>query len=359
MKPTSIQLAVEIILSVLMFSGCVEDIVMDPHEKNLPVAVNCILRADQHDGPQTQTLTMCYVKGKSDSAYEYVENATVYIQYSSYDTAEIDGTIHFSYVGEGRWESIEPMSIVRNNRYHLHVDIPDRDPVSACTICPDCHFTGHVNLSAGSGKAGQMDLYRIPESDAATDSTSLWIIAQEYADGEWKNLDYIVSTHPKADDFNVSSMKFSDLTMNGKPDSGDAQDARLQELMTMYQDMQPDLPVHETVLRIGDVNYHDPFFLFAGPMMFPHIKRIDSSPVPEMDPKELTWDFFFRFQLNWVNTDLDKYFRSVYAYDYQRDHFLTAIYSAPDVYSNVKGGVGIFGIKYTDYHGFVEPDNLN
>lgn len=357
MKSRIMRFPVEILICVLLLSGCVTSIVLDSNESNLPVVVNCILAADQNGEPKTQTLTMCYVKGKSALTYTPIENAVVYIQHSPCDSPEINSKTEFSYIGDGRWESVEPMNVVRNNRYYLHVDIPGRGPISANTVCPDCHFTAYTGFSTGDDETGQLGLYKIPESDARMDSTSLWIVAQEYTHDGWKNLDYMVSTHPKVDYFNVTSKKFSDLTMDGSPN--DVQDIRLQELFAMYQEIFPDLPVHEGIIRIGDMDYHDSFFLFAGPMMYPHVEDRSSSPVPGIDPNKLTWDFFFRFQLNWVNGDLDKYFRSVYTYDYRRSHFLTAIYSSPDVYSNIEGGVGIFGVQFTEYHGFVEPGNLN
>ena len=59
-------------------AGCVETIVMDPGEENLPVMVNCVLEA----GFGKQTLYLQYVKGKSRSEYIPIENATVRMEAS-------------------------------------------------------------------------------------------------------------------------------------------------------------------------------------------------------------------------------------------------------------------------------------
>ena len=56
---------------MMVSAGCVETIVMDPGEEDLPVMVNCVLEA----GFGKQTLYLQYVKGKSRSEYIPIENA--------------------------------------------------------------------------------------------------------------------------------------------------------------------------------------------------------------------------------------------------------------------------------------------
>ena len=50
---------------MMVLTGCVETIVLDPGEKGLPVMVNCLLTPDSN----VQTLYLQYVKGKSANEY--------------------------------------------------------------------------------------------------------------------------------------------------------------------------------------------------------------------------------------------------------------------------------------------------
>ena len=79
-------------LTVLL-CGCVETIVMDPHEKDLPVAIHCVLTnptnevviynpASPVSTMQKQSMTIKYVKGKSSGDYIPVEDASVRIEAS-------------------------------------------------------------------------------------------------------------------------------------------------------------------------------------------------------------------------------------------------------------------------------------
>ena len=73
------------VLLTTFLTGCVETIVMDPQEKDRPVAVNCILQGenrayelwDYTPTPLTQSLTLRYVKGKTEKEYIPVEDANV------------------------------------------------------------------------------------------------------------------------------------------------------------------------------------------------------------------------------------------------------------------------------------------
>ena len=70
------------VLSFMMvLTGCVETIVMDPGEKDLPVMVNCLLTPDS----DVQTLYLQFVKGKAAKEYVPITDAKVYVS-SSFST---------------------------------------------------------------------------------------------------------------------------------------------------------------------------------------------------------------------------------------------------------------------------------
>lgn len=340
------------IVTMMVSAGCVETIVMDPQEKKPAVAVHCILQGENRayeewyytPTPQTQSLTLRYVKGKSEKEYIPVEEANVSIKYVS-GSSSAEETLSFSYVGEGRWESDRPIVIEPETEYSLSIDIPGREPIWAKTVSPPWVY---LNLNSKSefewndyflhsfrfrSTRGQGDS---PEGREGVKGCSVWIYPQEYVSGAWKDLDYVVTNNPYADDFNINKMKFSDLEVIGRP----ADYHPLFSLETTpaeyyvicfdgAQHLAPDLPVHEKFVRIDNLEAESFFFLRGGPVWFVEPESFDPN--------------VFRCLCHFVNKDLDEYLRYVYVHEYSLDHYLTTLYSNSNTLSNVHGGIGIFG----------------
>ena len=108
------------LLALLLF-GCVEPIVLDPGEKDLPVMVYCVLKNNiifDRAEKTVQTLNLMYVKGKGQADYIPVVEATVYLE-------EDEKKIPFVYKGGDLWET-EAMFIKRGVEYVLKIEIPRR-----------------------------------------------------------------------------------------------------------------------------------------------------------------------------------------------------------------------------------------
>ena len=116
---------------MMVLTGCVETIVLDPGEKGLPVMVNCLLTPDSN----VQTLYLQYVKGKSANEYIPITDATVYV--TAVFVSRLD-TLHFHYIDENRWESEDnPLKrITGGKHYKLTIEIPGRDVIQAETTSP-------------------------------------------------------------------------------------------------------------------------------------------------------------------------------------------------------------------------------
>ena len=71
-----------------------------------------------------------------------------------------------------------------------------------------------------------------------------------------------------------------------------------------------------------------PFHLLAGPLSY-------------MESYQDHFDFFF------VSEEYDKYLRSVYILNTQLDNNFTSVFSTDNAYTNIEGGVGIFGSETT------------
>ena len=115
-------------LPALLLFGCVEPIVLDPGEKDLPVMVYCVLKNNIILGraeKTVQTLNLMYVKGKSQADYIPVVEATVYLEGD-------EKKIPFAYKGGDLWET-EAMFIKSGVEYVLKIEIPGRGLISAKT----------------------------------------------------------------------------------------------------------------------------------------------------------------------------------------------------------------------------------
>ena len=195
----------------------------------------------------------------------------------------------------------------------------------------------------------------------------VWVFAQEYTPEGWKDLKYLVTDSPYADEFNVKGSHFSDLTILGEQDPGDGTDARIREVFEASLKAMPDLQLHEGYIRMEKVDTSGTMFVSGGPIWYLNLEsndyygeyfeyqtgwdlgydeeRHEIIRVPIYSKIKWTWNQYFRIHFHFVNPDMDKYFRSIYLQEYKTDNYLTSLYTAPDVFTNIRGGVGIFGCE--------------
>ena len=314
-----------VVLSMTMvLTGCVETIIMDPGEKDLPVMVNCLLSPDS----EVQTVYLQYVKGKSANDYIPITEAKVYVK-SSFFTEKF----HFHYVDGNRWESDEkyPIPIEGGTHYRLTVEIPGREPIRAETTCPVAYQLAYrTDLHEVHSMDYHSVYYQIeqfPTDKSHIKTSPVWVFAK----GIHKTLEscdeyypFIVTDHPYADDFNINGRKFSDLSFTGDFD-GHCMTVTWPAFFNMRR-MMPELPLHDQFVRIEHLDTNR-FHMLAGPIEYPKVGE------PYQD----------HFVFSYVSDEYDEYLRSVYVKNRKLDHDFTRIYSTEGVYSNIEGGVGIFG----------------
>ena len=310
------------LLTCISAVSCVETIVMDPGEKDLPVMVNCLLSPDS----EVQTLYLQYVKGKSANDYIPITEAKVYVK-SSFFTA------NFHYVDGNRWESDEkyPIPIEGGTHYRLTVEIPGREPIQAETTCPVAYQLAYrTDLHEVHSMDDHSMYYQIeqfPTDKSHIKTSPVWVFAK----GIHKTLEscdeyypYIVTDHPYADDFNINGRKFSDLSFTGDFD-GHCMTVTWPAFFNMRR-MMPELPLHDQFVRIEHLDTNR-FHMLAGPIEYPKVGE----------------SYQDHFVFSYVSDEYDEYLRSVYVKNRKLDHDFTRIYSTEGVYSNIEGGVGIFG----------------
>lgn len=353
-----------ILIPFLMVSaGCVETIVMDPYEKDYPVVVNCILqdnriyklpyKGDDSVTLPSQSMRICYAKGKSVKDYLPVEDAIVYTTCRSDEEDGYEDTLSFYHVKGSLWESVRPMKFRYNTEYTLHVEIPGRDAITAkTTTLPQGIELITKTLPYNEVSDAENDEYVMKNPficNNADKNSVLWVFAEEYTAEGWKGLPYITTNHPNTDEFSITERKFSELSILGEQDLTDEGDNRLQYLFNIVYGAFPDNPLYEDVVRIDRLDSEEPFFLYGGPIRYLNLDSnnhydIYYNDLFDTDLKHyLRWPHFIRFLCHFVSPELDEYLRSIYVHNKQIDSYLSISYSTSNIYSNINGGLGIFG----------------
>ena len=346
-------------------TGCVETIVMSPDDKDLPVVVNCILKSnyswsfyhhmDQPKEPQIQSVTVRYAKGKSEKEFIPVGDATVYIKYVSESSGE-EETLSFSYLEDGRYESDIPLHIQEDTEYTLYVEIPGRETIWASTVSSP-PLRQQVNPLGMDDYLDDQTYYLhrfrligwkyVNEEDVRPQQVELpqyaaWIYAQEYSAVGWLDLDYLVSNCPNADEFNIIDGKFSDLTILGE--ENDESDSSLRRDFEGTRSLVPDLPLHDKFIRINNLDSDVYFFIKGGPVWYLNLKDNDYFGQGIRIGEQMD---YFRLVCHLLSNDLDAFLRDLYVHEHRLDNYLTAVYSSPSIYTNIHGGLGIFGCDCT------------
>lgn len=324
---------------------------MDPGTEDYPVVVNCLLRGSIRDGLGAkafpQHLDLYYARGKNSDSFAPVEDAEVYLE-------DKRGKVltRFIHTFDTLWETDTPPFLYSGSTYTLCVEIPGREKITASTTIPSDFRVGRI--------WGNVFLYEPDESFGGMHDNShspiyphhLWIFAHKggpHAEGETDQdlYEYLLTDNAYADDFNITGRKFSDLDLSGTPGM---KYASYWNNIRRWQELKPDLPLHQGFLRIDlPANYINPktdaekeefgpnenqFVLVCGPQECPTENDFMSPSRPD------------HFDVYSVCNDYDQYLRDVYTRKGRMGHDLTILYSTTNVYSNVTNGLGIVG-SYT------------
>lgn len=314
-----------LLCATMFLPACVETIVMDPGEKDLPVMVSCILDPDL----MVQTLYLQYVKGKSAQEYVPIENARVYM--TQRNITGTNSVIDFQNVSGNRWETVGDQGrfLIDGRAINLFVEIPGHAPLFATTTIPERKWLNmrvFDSYDDGIDNAAYMFGLNMDDMDEDVVTPPVWIVAtkgkHDKSESRIDHYAYLATDCPFADDFNVSGILLADLHIDDIPDNIYAQ--QRWPLFYNIRRMKPELPLHKDFIHLGHLDrqyYH----IIAGP-----IEQVRSN-------KQDHYDFLF------VSEELDEYLKCAYQKNGEQDHDLTKLYSTENAYSNIEGGVGIFG----------------
>lgn len=349
-----------LMLSTLLSVGCIEEMRMDTGEVS-KVVVNCLLKEGD-----TQTMELYYSSGAKDDERRPVTDAEVLL--SSYDQT----VSRFRYDSGCSWST--QFTPKYGTLYKLKV-ITGGDTLSAQTRFPDDidvaaymkgrysdssrhhyfvfisyelrYFSDTVFLNSETPYE-QID-FKIRYGESYSSACNLWVFPHNLGRRSgYEN--YIGTTHPLADNFNLSSLYVKDLPCFSR-DSILAMDSEsVRKELEWYPVIYPDLQLHETFVRISvPANY----------AMDMSQKELTNTPVYSPRAFVLVRDFptkykpRYKYEIAILNAKLfdfyflsdeaDRYFKDAYSKQYNGDDFLFE-YDTENVSSNIKGGgLGLFG----------------
>ena len=326
-----------LILVTLLLSGCVEPIVLDPGEKDLPVMVYCVLKNNiivDRAEKTVQTLNLMYVKGKSQADYIPVVEATVYLEGD-------EKKIPFAYKGGDLWET-EAMFIKSGVEYVLKIEIPGRGLISAKTQTVQGSSFDVRRLPLGEKREPFYQVFaEFQFWEDAPENEAIWVTAGEQtgpSEEDTEQLIYLTTNYPHADGFNIMGKRYSELSFRGT--AGSDMGKMYESIFNFAKKEIADYPLYDKFVRIGNFKSEESFFIVPGPLFEPR-NQVPVSYFYNGSPDAMPWRYSF-LNVYCVPEEYDKYLREVYTKSKSLEHDLTSAYDTSNLHSNIEGGVGIF-----------------
>lgn len=397
---------IRVLMSVFLLASCVEDIDMDTGEE-LPVVVDCVLKKDT-----VQTLRLYHMKKLNAEGYEPVTEAKVELQRvrgsgNPEKVAEFhrsEGTLwetrfepgfgesyRLSVILPGKEEIYATTTFPEDMRLVLHMKYmkdgtrlydSDRDTTILHAITaevatgkmvsvrdfydaplnglPDVEDLFKAYIPSGS-KACKMWIY--PRRDSIevfphknfVESYPWAFSALPFIPSPKPYCDLVITDHPCADNFNVVPGNVTDLNLVNVPANSRL---RRRSWATSFQArvnytqwipvMCPDLPLHKSFVRIDqpegfsngltDEELKDSYLYSQGSFL---ILGDYADYLTGVEP--------FLIEVRFLSDEYDAFLRELHIRNLSRDHFILSTYDTNNIYSNITGGVGIFGAENTTW----------
>lgn len=311
------------------------------------MVVNCILTESD-----VQTLELYYTSEVSGTQRKIVDDASVSLSYNHERVAD------FSKGEDGLWTAAFHPEYGR--QYRLDVKVGDINLV-AYTLFPydiQVDTYGRRRWSDNSRRRISYLMYsyelRLYDEEFPKPpykgrecllKSHLWVFPKDMGWGD-DYQKYIATSHFCADDFNLTTLYVRDLPCFSK-DSIDVMDKWLKEQLAWYPAKLGDLQLHQGFVRIDIPKdyrsgqsqeeltdtpvYSDKSFALA--RSFPTSWPNDDGPYQEQGG---LYDIYI------LSDEADNYFKDVYRKHLNKDNFLFE-YDTENIYSNIEGGVGVFG----------------
>ena len=345
-----------LLLSVL-FTSCVKDVVLDAME-DPQLVVYCVLSQDS-----TQTLKLSWTKGASRAEAPRVTEATAVLT----DQTENLVVGSFERISESDWQL--EYAAIPGHHYRLDVTVPDRNPVWAEQTMPAEFYWGFISglrIPKEDLPGLNFDIKRLTSYISWVDgitfgevsaeglfyrcnfSSAVWVYAETYdaESGQYFPVKNLCTDYPYVDNINL----------NGKIRAGDGVPEYVNSpdlILGTYRDFYlTGYPMHRDFLRFpkredwarytGD-EYYDRMSYFA----------IDG----DFKEPSTTLSFESRVIIDALSDDYDRFLCEAYMQYYsEQSSDMSTIYLRDNLFTNIHGGLGIFGCVTHHYDGFFVDD---
>ena len=358
------------IVSVLMCIGCAEPIVLDP-EEGMPLVVNCVLDRpydwwevlEDYDFfigyPEdleipVQYLDLFRAKRPSETEVRKIEDAKVCIMDG------LDQTFEFKWNGERYECQFLPRF---GMSYRLEVTTQEGETLKAATIFPPRVRLQGCPVLLVFGVKHSISSYYYAESLVINHRTygdvihsytdyppytkpyNVWISASEGSDE--KDIP-IMTNHPEADDFNVMSGDWPSESNVAFQEADFGIHNTYGALWDLYKDVWTKSSAHDKFVRIHQTG--------EMPSIFEEGVECSTAPIAGRDSRllfALNAEFDYendvtehkeaKYICRFVSDDYDLFLRDVAGKFLVNGENFASYYSEGPIYSNIKGGKGIFG----------------
>ncbi len=326
-----------------LFTSCVKDVILDAME-DPQLAVYCVLSQDS-----TQTLKLSWTKGASRAEAPRVTEANAVLT----DLTENLVVGSFERISESDWQL--EYAAIPGHHYRLDVTVPGRDPIWAEQTMPAKFFWGFkagLRIPKEDLPGLNFDIKRLTSYVSWVDgitfgevraeglfyrcafSSAVWLYADTYdaESGQYIPVKNLCTDYPYVDNIN--------LTGKIRPGAG--------------------VPEYVNSPNLGWGTYHD-YYLTGYPMhrdflRFP--KREDWAQYNGDDfdrvsyfaidgdfkDPSTTLSFESRVTIDALSDDYDRFLCEAYMHYYSElSSDMSTIYLRDNVFTNIHGGLGIFG----------------
>lgn len=317
-----------VLILALGYSSCTQEISLDAGER--AIVVECILSCDS-----VQTMKLFYSHAKDENkASEPIAEAEVTL----YDETKNETAGSFRYSGGMDWKldyAAEP-----EHAYRLDIDVKGHDHILAEQTMPKqaciegyIHMGGMFSADSRFVKYGG-DFYGTGFF-ASNLPAKTWICALAYDEktGESHVVDEICTDYPYLDNFNLTGDVYAPYRIMWETSHGEYPFDVCKYLVGF--------PLYRRYLRTNaDLmnSNKDGIFIICGSFY-------DCNNPDYAQPLGSKGGIVFTT----VSEDYDRYLlEAIYYQQLQESSDMTTIYKRENIFSNIKGGIGIFGAK-TEY----------
>ena len=333
--------------------SCIEDVVMDP-EEDMPVVVKCVLTRGERNEYQlkaeipVQTLELFYAKSPSEKTQRIISDAVVQVSGGG-------ETYDFSWNGE-KWSCAFLPDY--DTDYTLSIVINNHETLSAKTRYPQLSYITSTSVYVGRTATSMAKYYTV--SGEGQKDVFIWITAIDASDDIYR----FCTNHPGADNSNIIGGIWEDLPIaksilndfNGIMENGFESPNR--DYWVKYRSLCLGLPIHKDYLRIchpSDFNNGIAECLvqntWSGDTQCPEGFVLAADRIQELYGP--TWvgpmNWCLPVRAHFLSKEYDLYLSKIVERSSHKDE-LAEMYSSNYIYSNIEGGLGVFGaMDYYDY----------